>query len=127
MDDLAQRLWVLERSDDASNAGDSDVCHFLGAIAILRPQSVAITFVRSAELRRAGDAALRAGLLRFDLDRDAANFDTLDEAIVWASTVKAERLARGWHEIQDVQDRLPASPGLSSPQPLADPRTRSPL
>ena len=58
MDEPAQRLWVLERSDDNSNAGDNDVCHFLGAIAVLRPRSVAVTFVRSAELRRASEVAL---------------------------------------------------------------------
>jgi hypothetical protein len=73
-----------------------------------RSQSVAITFVRSADLRRASEAALRGGFLRFDLDRDAASFETLDEAIVCANTMKVRWLARGWREIQHVQDRLPA-------------------
>lgn len=98
MNDPAQRLWVLERRGEGSRAC-RDVCRFLGAVAVLRDRAVYVAFIRSPELSRASEVALRANLVRFDLNRDAARFGTLDEAMAWADMMKSRWLARGWSPV----------------------------
>jgi hypothetical protein len=93
----AQRLWVLERDDGAPSAGD--VCRFVGAVAILGERLVYVVLARSAEVTRAGEAALDALAPRLNVERDAFKFVTLDDAMAWAEATKRRWMVQGWAEV----------------------------
>jgi hypothetical protein len=101
----AQRLWVLERLE-ASRSQATEICRFVGAIAILDDSSVCIAFIKSLASPRASESVLRDGTLRLNLRRDASRFPTLDDAVAWADTMKQRWLGRGWTEL--CGDRLEA-------------------
>src|SRR5262245_34996329 len=95
----AQRLWLLQRIDGDAGAAERDVCRFMGALAILSRGAIHILFVRSSEAQGTTADRLDRPGLRFDLERDAVRFATLDAAIEWADDKKRMWMTRGWTEV----------------------------
>lgn len=93
-----QRLWLLTRGDTVSPALE-DRCSFAGAITVLDGPWVYGLIVRAAEPEGASEAALGHQALRFDLQRDAHRFESLDAALAWADGAKRRWLLRGWIEV----------------------------
>lgn len=94
---LTQRLWVLERRPGAS--GSHDTRHFTSAIALLRAMDVRVCFVRSTEVDGVEASCHDVPSVQQRVDRDARAFDSLDAALAWADTAKADWLRRGWVEV----------------------------
>ena len=90
---LVERLWLLERADMRSSA--RDVCRFMGALAVLSPGAIHVLFVRSPEAH----TMLGRPSLRFELERYAVAFTTLDDAIRWADEKKHVWMTQGWTEV----------------------------
>lgn len=96
----AQRLWLLERADDDAADAWRDVCRFTGAIAILSNGAIHVLFLRSADPNGATAARLGRPGVRWDLERDATPFPTLEEAVAWANEKKRGWQRRGWLEVE---------------------------
>jgi hypothetical protein len=88
---LAERLWLLKRRTAQSPA--EDVRRFMGALAVLSPGAIHVLFVRSPE------AMVDLPSLRFNLERYAVKFATLDDAIKWADDKKHVWMTQGWTEL----------------------------
>ncbi len=102
----AERLWLLERVDDEEAHAWRDVCRFTGAIAVLSSGAVHVLFLRSPDRHGATAARLDRPGVRWDLDRDAAPFSTLEAAIAWANEKKRGWLRRGWLEVETDPSEL---------------------
>lgn len=87
-------MWLLERTSDLRRP-TRDVCRFMGALAVLSAGAIHVLFVRSLEPQ----SMLNRPSVRFDLERYAVTFASLDDAIKWADEKKYPWLTQGWTEI----------------------------
>src|SRR5215471_11563437 len=89
---FAQRLWVLERATLQEQAGCTDACCFLSAVAVLVAAEVGVAFVRSADLCASTERLLRSPRVQSMMNRNLARFPTLDTALAWAESKRREWL-----------------------------------
>lgn len=99
MNDWVQRLWTIERA--GGHSPSSDASRFTGAIAIVNDSGTYVVLIRSSHAHGASEAALAGGLIRFNLERDAFRFASLDEALEWAHATKEMWTHRGWLDVAD--------------------------
>lgn len=68
---------------------------------MLAERCVCVLVIVSDDPERASEQALWTRAERFNLERDAFTFATLDEALLAVDEIRREFLARGWRESMD--------------------------
>lgn len=91
----ARRVWLLERRDQ------SHASRFAGAVLVLADEGVYVLIVVSHDPRYASEQALHDNRLRIQLERDAANWPTLDAALAHADHIKRTWIDREWIEVKE--------------------------
>jgi hypothetical protein len=94
----AQRLWLLERRGDELWVDHHNVSRYAGAVALLADRGIYVVIAISPDPGRAGEPTVRDNR-RLNLERDALEFDTLDDAMRWVEATKQAWLSRGWVEV----------------------------
>jgi hypothetical protein len=88
----AQRVWLLRRPDQGS------CWRFAGGVLVLADDAVYVVVVVSHDAARASEQALKANLIRCQLERDTPKCHTLGKALARSEEVKRVLIDRGWLE-----------------------------